>query len=109
MTKISKLPTISKSLMSLLVAIYLECPVHAGAGNVLGVLTKPHTGGHGSVVVHYLEEEEKNEIKNYLSGNVSNLQLVPLLAEINSDIRPSYSKVGTTGVKAEVSHFISIL
>merc|ERR1719222_601624 len=74
----------------LLVTINLECSIHACAGNILGVLAKPYTRGSSSVVVH-------------------NLQFVPLLAEIHPDVRPSNCKVGTTGVKAKIPHFIPIL
>merc|ERR1712096_277491 len=92
MTIISKIPLLleMKLFLLLLRSINLECPIHAGAGQVLGVFTKPHSGSHSSVVVHYL-------------------QLIPLFTEIDSDIRSSNSKVGTAGVEAEVPHFISIL
>ena len=61
MTIISKIPLLleMKLFLLLLRSINLECPIHAGAGKVLGVFTKPHSGSHSSVVVHYLKENTK--------------------------------------------------
>ena len=73
-----------------LLGIDLQSPVHAGAGQVGGVLPEPHARGDGGVLGDDLES-------------------VPLLAEVDPHVGPGHSQVGAAGVEAEVLDLVSLV
>ena len=70
--------------------VNLESPVHAGTGQVCGILSKPDPSGDGGVLPHHL-------------------QSLPLLAKVDPHVLPGHGQVGTAGVEAEILHFITVV
>ena len=73
-----------------LLGIYLECSVHASAGQVLGVLSESDPGGDGGVLADHLES-------------------LPLLAEVHTHVRPRHRQERAARVEAKILHLNQML
>ena len=103
-------------------SVNLQGSVETGRNQELGVSSKSDSGGKGSVFAQDLKEQlycifDKTISSRFFNGirlnfywccsychHKSHLELVPLFAKIDADIRTSDGQVGAAAVEAKIPH-----